>query len=79
MKGTDVLHAKFCFRRHVSHKIWLRWKREHGWLASAIKPLAGMTWLGKILSEVFSALPAQSQLVRTNLITHLLLIKSQHP
>lgn len=37
-----------------------------------------MPWLGRILSEVFSALPAQSQLVQTNLIAHLLLIECQH-
>lgn len=37
-----------------------------------------MPWLGRILSEVFSALPAQSQLVQTNLIAHLLLMECQH-
>lgn len=37
-----------------------------------------MTWLGKILSEIPSSLAALSEVVWTNLLTHLHLIECQH-
>lgn len=70
----QILLQKACLPQDRLH-----WKQKHRWLASTIKQLTGMTWLGKILSEVLSALPEQSQLVWTNLITCLFLIKCQHP
>lgn len=45
---------------------------------STIKQMAGMTWLGKILSEIPSSLAALSEVVWTNLLTHLHLIECQH-
>lgn len=75
-EGTDNLHVKFCFRKHVSKAMTLL-RMGVQMAGKHCYQLGGMPWLGRISSGVFSALPAQNQLVQTNLIAHLLLIKCQ--